>query len=68
MILAALTLQKLKAPIWAFPLVTTLQVSAQYLPFPVGHSQGMRHPAGRIKSGLMLAALWQERQKILGTK
>ena len=67
MILAAMTLQKLKAPVWAFPVVTTLQVAAQYLPFPVDHPQG-RHPAGRIKSGLMLAALWQERQKILGAK
>ena len=68
MILAAMTLQKLKAPAWVYPIVTSTQVAVQYLPKPEGQAPRLRHPAGRIRSGLMLAALWQEREKILGTK
>lgn len=67
-ILAAMTLQKLQAPVWAYPIVTSLQVAAQYLPKPEGQALGLRHPAGRIRSGLMLAALWKERSRILGEK
>lgn len=54
-VLTAMTLRRMNAPLWLYPAVTTLQVALR--------EKGWRPPVGSARALLMLYAMWQDQQR-----